>query len=195
MRRLVFLVVAVLAIAGCASGKVEADNEGLDPAGINAAAIQYVLGASGLSQKHLVYVAGPSVELWDSWCHVATGEPGEDVHDENPTACGVLDTSSFDLPAVYPAGSDAADEIEGAFSPAEVEFIEDPESVIEPFEEGMMIAPVQNDAGLVTFGVPIEAEGRIYLPTDAHGSGWLFELTPSAADEGWDLTPIAAYAV
>ena len=59
-----------------------------------------------------------------------------------------------------------------------------------------MIAPIQNDAGLLTFGVLIEADGKVYLPVDAHGEGWLFELTPSETDNtGWEITPIAAYIV
>lgn len=73
-------------------------------------------------------------------------------------------------------------------------FIEDPESVTEPLEEGMMVAPVKNNAGLLIFGLMIEADGKVYLPADAHGEGWLFELTPNQPQDGaWTVEPIASY--
>lgn len=157
-------------------------------------AIRSVLDESGanLETKDLVYVVGPSTELWDQWCGFDTGEPGEEPHDEVPSACGVLDSTTFDLPATYQG--DTATEIENALAPITVEFIEDPDSVIGTLDEGMMIAPIEGDAGLLTFGVIIEADGKAYLPVDAHGEGWLFELTPSSNGDGtWDIQPIAAY--
>lgn len=81
-------------------------------------------------------------------------------------------------------------------APSTVEFIEDRDSVIEPFGEGMMVAPIKNDAGLLTIGVLIESEGKVYIAVDAHGQGWLFELTPTDAGGGaWDVQPIAEYIV
>lgn len=197
MRRLALLVVVAVVLASCTSGEAEFEGEGLDLAGVKAAAIRYVLeNSNALSGKDLVYVAGPSLEPWEQWCNFDIGEPDVEVGADNPPACDVLHATSFDLPIVYPAGSDSANEIETALSPVEIEFIEDRESVVEPFGEGMMIAPIQNDAGLLTFGVLIEADGKVYLPVDVHGEGWLFELTPSETDNtGWEITPIAAYIV
>ena len=195
MRRLALLVVVAVVLASCTSGEVEFEGEGLDLAGVKAAAIRYVLeNSNALSGKDLVYIAGPSLELWEQWCNFDTGEPDVEVGADNPPACDVLDATSFDLPVVYPVGSDSADEIETALSPVEVEFIEDRESVIEPFGEGMMVAPIKNDAGLLTIGVLIESEGKVYVAIDAHGQGWLFELTPSGSELGsWDVQPIAEY--
>jgi hypothetical protein len=159
-------------------------------------AIQFVLDESGggLESKDLVYVAGPSTELWGQWCGFDTGEPGEEPHDEVPSACHVLDATSFDLPAIY-QGETAA-EIEDALAPIPVEFTDNPDAVIGTLDEGMMIAPIEGDAGLLTIGVVIEADGKAYVPVDAHGEGWLFELTPSSDGDGdWDIQPIASYIV
>ena len=158
------------------------------------AAIMFVLDETDLERKDLIYVAGPSIELWGQWCGFDTGEPGEDPHDEVPSACDVLDSTTFDVPATY-EGTLAA-EIETALAPATAEFINDPDTVTGTFEDGMMIAPVEGDAGLLTFGVVIEADGKVYLPVDAHGEGWLLELTPSSSGDGaWDIRPIAFYIV
>ena len=193
MRRLPVIVVIGLIAGAYTSGGTEVEGDGVDQSGVYAAAIQHTLVDTDLGRRDLIYVAGPSLELWDQWCNIDTGEPGEPPLGENEAACDALAASSFDLPARYEPGSGEAEEIEAALSHAEVEFIEDPQSVIEPFEEGMMIAPVQNDAGLVIFGVPIEADGKIYMPIDTHGSGTLLELTPSGT--GWDVTPLGAYIV
>ncbi|MCH8900396.1 MAG: hypothetical protein IH942_07905 [Acidobacteria bacterium] len=160
--------------------------------GVYAAAIELVSVESGIGGKELIYVAGPSLELWDQWCNVNTDEPGEEPQVDFP-GCDVLKTADFDLPARYELGSSEANEIEAALSHAEVSFIEDRHSVIEPFEEGMMIAPIRNGAGLVTFGVPIQTDGKVYMPVDTHGAGFFLELTPS--DTGWKVTPLAGYIV
>jgi hypothetical protein len=189
MKRLV-LGLMVLLVACNATVDDEPQPTALSTA--TAAAIEHALEVSDLGNKELVYVAGPSLEIWDQWCGFDTGEPGEDPHDEIP-ACDVLDATSFDLPPVYPVGSESASEIEEALAPATVEFIEDPESVIEPFEEGMMVAPISNDAGLLIIGVLLEAEGNVYIAMDAHGQGWLLQLTPDQSDSGWTVHPIAEY--
>lgn len=192
MRRMALGLLVVLA-ACTATGDDEP--EPLDLSMAKAAAIEYVLNVSDLGAKELVYVAGPSLEIWDQWCGFDSGEPGEDPHDEIP-ACDVLDETTFDLPAVYPAGGESASEIESALAPATVEFIEDRDRVIEPFEEGMMIAPIRNDAGLLTIGVLLESEGKVYVAMDAHGQGWLFELTPATSKGGgWTVQPISEYIV
>ena len=196
MRRLAVIVVVGLIASSCTSDGAEVESEESDQPGVYAAAIQYAFAEADLARRNLIYVTGPSLEVWDQWCNVDTGEPGEPPVAVSQAACDVLDASTFDLPARYEPGSGEADEIEAALSHAEVEFIEDRESVIEPFGEGMMIAPVKNDAGLLTFGVSIEADGKIYLPVDAHGTGFLLELTPSdTSDTGWEVTPIAGYVV
>lgn len=192
MRRLTFCLMVFL-VACTATG--DGEPEPLDLSMAKAAAIGYALSVSDLGTKDLVYVAGPSLEIWDQWCGFDTGEPGEDPHDEI-SACDVLDETSFDLPAVYPAGGESASEIESALAPATVEFIEDRDSVLETFEEGMMIAPINNDAGLLTIGVLLESEGKVYLAMDAHGQGWLFELTPATSEGGgWIVQPISEYIV
>lgn len=172
--------------AGQREGTTGTDN-------VLATAIRYVLDETDLESKDLVYVAGPSTELWDQWCDFDTGEPGEEPLDAVPAACDVLDSTTFDLPATYE--DDAAAEISEALSPAAVEFVDDPNSVIGTLDEGMMIAPIENDAGLLSFGVMIEADGKFYLPVDAHGEGWLFELTTTSTGENtWNIRPLAAYA-
>ncbi len=158
MRARAVLLVIGLVAGGCTSGGGgEVDGEGLDQSGVYAAAIDAFVDVGG---KELIYVAGPSWEPWSQWCNVETGEPGEPPLDQNEAACAARDASPVAPPPVYPPGSPEAQEIEEALAPAEVEFIEDPQSVIEPFEEGMMVAPIQSDAGLITFGVPIEADGK-----------------------------------
>ncbi len=187
------VVVLVGLIAGaCTGGESEVDPGVGNLSGVYAAAIDLVLVESGIGGKELIYVAGPSLELWDQWCNVDTGEPGEEPGVDFP-GCDVLKTADFDLPARYELGSAEANEIEAALSHAEVSFIEDRDSVIEPFEEGMMIAPIRNGAGLVTFGVPIQTARKVYMPVDTHGTGFFLELTPS--DTGWKVTPLAGYAV
>ncbi len=190
MRRMTFGLILVL--AACTTTG-DSKLEPLDLSMAKAAAIEYALDDSNLGTKDLVYVAGPSLELWGQWCGFDTSEPGEEPHDEIP-ACNVLDQTDFDPPAVYPAGGESASEIETALAPATVEFIENPDSVIEAFEEGMMVAPIRNDAGLLTIGVLLESEGKVYLAMDAHGQGWLFELTPATSEGGgWFVEPISEY--
>jgi len=191
MKRLMFCL--VVALAACNGAVVDDEPEPLDLSMAKAAAIEYALGVSDLGTKALVYVAGPSLEIWDQWCGFDTGEPGEEPHDQVP-ACAVLRESVLDVDAVYPQGSDSAAEIEDALAPSTVEFIEHRDSVIEPFGEGMMVAPIKNDAGLLTIGVLIESEGKVYVAMDAHGQGWLFELTQTGSGGGaWDVQPIAEY--
>lgn len=192
MKRLMLCLLAV-ALGACDGVDVTDESEPLDLSMAKAAAIEYAVSVSDLGTKDLVYVTGPSLEVWDQWCGFDTGEPGEESHNEIP-ACDVLSATSFDLPPVYPAGSDSAAEIENALAPATVEFIEDPDSVIEPFEEGMMIAPIKNNAGLLTIGMLIESDAKVYIAMDGHGQGWLLELTPTGPDSGgWDVQPIAEY--
>ena len=187
------VVVLVGLIAGaCTGGESEVEPRVGNLSGVYAAAIDLVLVEPGIGGKELIYVAGPSLELWDQWCNVDTGEPGEEPQVDFP-GCDVLKTAHFDLPARYEPGSAEANEIEAALSHAEVSFIEDRDSVIEPFEEGMMIAPIRNGAGLITFGVPIQTDSNVYMPVDSHGTGFFLELTPS--DTGWKATPLAGYAV
>ncbi len=195
MKRLTAVVLMAVVAAACyATPKVDDEPKPLDLSMAKAAAIEYVLGDSNMGTKDLIYVAGPSLELWDQWCGFDTGEPGEEPHDEAPAACAELRESVLDIEAVYPPGSDSAIEIADALAPATVEFIEDRDSVIEPFGEGMMVAPIKNDAGLLTFGLLIDAGGKVYLPVDAHGQGWLFELTPTQPEGGaWNIEPIASY--
>ena len=193
MRRLMFCLVFVT-VGACNGAVVDDEFEPLDLSLAKAAAIEYALEASDLGTKDLVYVAGPSLEIWDQWCGFDTGEPDVEVGADDPPACDVLDATSFDLPAVYPTGGDSAEEIKQTLAPATVEFIVDRESVIEPFGEGMMVAPIKNDAGLLTIGVLIESEGKVYIAMDVHGQGWLFELTPTGSEpRSWDVQPIAEY--
>ena len=190
------VVVVLIAAAGaCTPGGTEP--EVVDQSGVYAAAIQHVLVQTELGGKDLIFVAGPSLEVWDQWCSFETGEPEVEDEGGDLAPCDVLDASSFDLPIIYEPGSSEADEIETALSHAQVDFIEDPDSVIEPFEQGVMIAPIQNNAGLITFALPIQANGKIYIAIDAHSSGFLLELTPSEtpSDTGWDVTPIASWIV
>ena len=195
MKRIAVALLVALSVAACKSvPQLEDEPEPLDSSNAKATAIEYILRETNLGSKDLVYVAGPSLEIWDQWCGFDTGEPGEEPHDEVPAACAELRKSVLDVDTVYPPGSNSAIEITEALAPILVEFIEDPDSVFEPFEEGMMVAPIKNDAGLLVFGLLIEADGKVYLPVGAHGEGWLFERTPTQPDGGgWSLRVVSAY--
>ena len=111
--------------------------------------------------------------------------------DPGLTACEVLNSIAFELLPTF-VDPEAA-EISDALSPAITKFIEDSRSVIDPMAEGegMMVAPVKDDAGLLTFGLAIESEGKVYLPVDGNGQGWLLEV--SAIGDGWHVEAIASW--
>lgn len=183
MRTWVVPFALVLLLAACGSGADHSDDMApVDTAGLHAAAIDYALSQGQSRGKELVYVTGPSTGLWDQWCGAGFAQGIDE-------ACDVLDSIAFDLPSVFEG--DKAEEITDALAPAAVEFVENRDELFEPMREGMMVAPVVNDGGLMSFGVSIEADGKVYLPLDGLGEGWIFEATPT--DEGWTIEAVASW--
>lgn len=179
MSKWILLAAILSSVAACGSGADQHDGpDPVDTAGLHAAAIDYAVSQGHARGKTLIYVTGPSAELWDQWCGAGFAEGIDD-------ACDVLDSIAFDLAPVFEG--DTAAEIVEALAPATVEFVENRDELFEPLGEGM-VAPVINDGGLFSFGVSIEAGGKVYIPLDGHGEGWVFEATKT--DEGWDLEPI-----
>jgi hypothetical protein len=139
LRIWVLLFTSVVSVAACGLGSDHDDEADLvDTTGLHAAAIDYALSQGQARGKELVYVTGPSTDLWDQYCGAGFAEGIED-------ACDVLDSIAFDLPAVF--DGDRAAEITEALDPATVEFVQDRGELFEPMEDGMMVAPVINDAG------------------------------------------------
>jgi hypothetical protein len=169
------LVVLGLFAAACtsteAAGEPQASN---DPHGV---AIQFVLDRGHAEDRDLVFVVEPAPEMWDQWCSLE----GDFV------PCRALQAMTIDLAAPFPP--DVAAEIEAVLVPRDVEFIDDRSTVILP----LAVTPpeVEDDAGLLSFGRAIEVDGKIYLPLDAIGEGWLFELTPT--EQGWEIDVLAQW--
>jgi len=184
---MIVTVALSLVLAACAAGGIdegaptvpESEEEPMSTTGVHAAAIEYAMGQGQAVVGDLAYVAGPLPETWDRWCGFES--------DQVP--CLALQAMTIDLAAPFDEAARA--EIEGALAPMMAEFIEDPESVIEPMEQSMMVAPIKNDAALLVFGRPIWADDKVYLPLDGHGKGWLLEATPT--DDGWEISPLALW--
>jgi len=161
--------------AGCAS--TGATEESKDPNGPHAAVVEFALDRGHGEDTDLVWVVEPAPGLWDQWC----GREGDFI------PCHALQAMTIDLAAPFPA--DVATEIEAAFAPRDVEFVADRSDVILP--PAVYPPEVKDGGGFLAFGRSIEVDGKIYLPVDGLGEGWLFELTPTAA--GWDVDLLATW--
>lgn len=169
------LVVLGLFAAACTSTRAAGEPQPpTDPHGVT---IQFALDRGHAEDPDLVFVVEPAPEMWDQWC----GFEGDFV------PCRALQAMTIDLAAPFPA--DVAAEIEAALAPREVEFIDDRSTVV--VSPAVVPPEIEDDAGLLSFGRAIEVDGRIYLPLDAIGEGWLFELTPT--DHGWDIDIVAQW--
>jgi len=175
MRPLIVLVACGLLAATCASS--DAADEPHSPTGPHGVAVRFALDRGHAEHNDLVWVVEPTPELWDQWC----GAEGDFV------PCRALQAMTIDLGAPFP--SDVAREIQASLAPRDVEFIDDGASVFLP---PAVYPPAIKDGGaLLSFGRAIEVDGKIYLPIDALGEGWLFELTPT--DQGWDLDVLVTW--
>jgi len=167
------VVVFVLAVAGCATSQDESETI----VGPHATAVQFAVDRGHSEDNDLVFVVEPDPGMWDQWC---TGE-GDFV------PCHALQAMTIDLGAPFP--SDVRNEIEGALAPRDVEFVDDRSTVVLP---PAVYPPLIKDGGaLLSFGRAIEADGKIYLPVDGIGEGWLLELTPAA--NGWALDVVVTW--
>jgi len=172
MRTITIIVAFWLLAAGCANTEV-----GDGPNGPHAAAVEFSLDRGHGEEDDLVWVVEPAPELWDQWC----GPEGDFI------PCHALQAMTIDLGAPFPA--DVVAEIEVAFAPRRVEFIDDGNEVILPL--AVYPPEVKDGGGFLAFGRSIDVDGTIYLPVDGLGEGWLFELTPTA--EGWDIDVLATW--
>jgi hypothetical protein len=173
MKALLLGLGVVALLGGCANLSGE-DAQGH---GAHAEAIFFVLGNTDLPSKEIVYVAEPDPPVWDRWC----------AFESELEPCRALESMLIDLDAPFPA--DVAADIEFALAPAVVEFVEDRSTVVLP--SAVVPPAIANDGGLLSFGRAITVHGKIFIPVDGIGAGWLFELTPS--DAGWRLDVLATW--
>lgn len=173
MKIMAAAVAFLLAVAGCATSQDESETV----VGPHATAVQFALDRGHGEDNDLVFVVEPDPQLWDQWC----GREGDFV------PCHALQAMTIDLGAPFPF--EVRTEIEAALAPRDVEFIDDGSTVFLP---PAVIPPVIKDGGaLLAFGRAIEVDGKIYLPVDGIGEGWLFELTPT--EDGWDLDVVVTW--
>lgn len=175
------VVVALVVLATACGGMSEDEEEPIDTAGVRAAAANYALSHGVERGQGPMYVVGPSVELWEMYC-------GAGFAAEIEAACAVLDSIAFDLPETFRDA--AAREISEALAPSAVEFVASRDDALD-FEERPAVGSIKNDGGLLSFGVAIEWDGRIYVPVEGHAVGWLFEAAPST--NGWQIEAIASW--
>lgn len=169
------LIVLGLFAAACMSATGAGEPQ--TPTEPHGVAIEFVLDRGHAEDRDLVFVVEPASEMWDQWC----GLEGDFV------PCRALRAMTIDLAAPFPP--DVADEIGAVLAPRDVEFIDDRSTVILPLAG--TVPEIKNDAGLLSFGRAIQVDGKIYLPLDAVGEGWLFELTPT--EQGWEIDIVAQW--
>ena len=139
-----------------------------------------------IPETNLMYVIEPSVTEWDTYCGTKESpdlEAANSVGKPCETFWSIDNGSNFR----YPSG--AKSEIEEAFSPTRVQFVIDKNDVLE--EGGPPPLPIKNGAGLISLGVALEIDGKIYMPVDMHGHGALIEATPT--DSGWALDTVMSW--
>ncbi len=175
MRMMSVLVALWVLGAGCASTGAAEESKG--PTGPHAAVVGFALDRGHGEDTDLVFVVEPAPERWDRWC----GGEGDFI------PCHALQAMTIDLGTPFPA--DIAAEIEAAFAPRDVEFVDDGADILLPLTGS--VAEAKDGGGFLAFGRAIEVDGNIYLPVDGLGEGWLFELTPTAP--GWDVDLLATW--
>ncbi len=171
MRRTAIALGLLVSIAACSASPGEPQ----PVAGPHAEAVRHALDQS--EDKELVYVVEPRPAVWDQWCGV----------EADLAPCRALEAMTIDLAAPFPA--DVAEQIVGAIAPARVDFVTDRSEVVLPL--AVVPPEIKDDAGLLSFGRAITVDGNVYIPVDAIGRGWLFELIPT--DHGWELDVLATW--
>ena len=125
----------------------------------------------------IVYVVREIADGWSAWC---PAEP--DWPSDLEAACQVL--SQMDEQPHRLSRSDL-DLIEATLERFEVRVAG--RSADAYVESEAIPAPVIDDAGVLVFGLPVEAGGVIYIPVDGYGTGAIFELRQTT--EGWEVDP------
>lgn len=138
------------------------------------------------TETNLIYVIEPSLSEWDTYCGTKDS-PDWEAAEWVGKPCDVFWSVDNGSMFRYPSG--AKSEIEEAFSPTDVQFVTDKNDVL--VEGGRPPLPIKNGAGLISLGVALEIDGKIYMPVDMHGHGALIEATPT--DSGWDLDTVMSW--
>lgn len=137
----------------------------------------------------LVYVVQPKLDQWEMYCGTRES-PDEELATAVGRVCEVYWSTEDALGYRYT--STAVSEIREALAPITVEFVDEQADALEPAEELAPPVRVKDDAALVIFGVPLEVDGKIYLPVERNGSGGLHPsgglVEASAAGSEWEIT-------
>lgn len=179
------LILAVIA-AGCTSAQSSHEYVEMKTDDLYISVIEYLHSMDRLSDAHLVYVVEPSLGEWVDYCGTKESPDWESAELVG-APCDVFWSIDNDQLFEYPL--QARSEIEQAFSSSDVHFARDKTDVLE--DGGPPPRPIKDGAALVSLGVGLEVNGKIYLPVDMHGSGVLLEATQT--ESGWAINSIRSW--
>ncbi len=180
------LLLVLLVVSACTDFAESDEHVRSDKSGVYAAALSHV-GDDPATE--LVYVVQPDFDQWEMYCGTRES-PDEELAAAVGEACEVY--WSTEDASGYRYTSSAISEIRQALAPLTVEFVDEQADALEPAEESTPPKRVKDDAALVIFGVPLEADGKIYLPVERNGSGGLHPsgglVEASASGSEWEIT-------